>query len=128
MPKGPYGGPRPLADCELVYTARYNIGRGIGASLEENDKRLKAEKLIAQHIDDNTNYDELIIQLNPAGWMLAVDVMLDDNEIASESSRNFQTSFSDLQEATDEAVQQAVDQNATRGEGFDQADWSITTK
>ena len=128
MPKGPYGGPRPLADCELVYTARYNIDGEIGALLEGNDRRLKAEKLIAQHIDDNTNYDEPVIQLNPAGWILAVDVMLGDREIASRSSRNLQTSFSDLQDATDEGVQQAVDQNATRGEGFDQADWSIRTE
>lgn len=121
MPTGPFGGPRPLADCELMYTARYNIASGIGTRLEGSQEREQAEKLIAQRIDENTDYREPAVKLNPAGWTLAVDVMLGSDELTPDG-------FSHLRSAVDDAVKQAVDENAKRGESIDMPEWSVRSK
>lgn len=121
MPTGPFGGPRPLIDCELMYTAKYNIDSGYGERLEGSEEREHAEKLIAQYIDDNTDYHEPAVKLNPAGWNLGVDVMLGSGELTP-------TGFSNLQSALDEAVKRTIDESAKRGESIDMPEWSIRCK
>lgn len=124
MPTGPLGAPRPFAECELKYQARYNINRSIGTRLEKSHVKVNAERLIAQRIEDQVDFQKPIVQLHPAGFTLLVEVGLNDQRIVASGSRT--QGLAELRGTVDNAVQESVDENAERGVGIDLPEWEIS--
>lgn len=125
MPTGPLGGPRPFADSELIYQARYNVTRGIGETLESDVVREPAERLIAQRIED-VGFRDPSVKLSPGGSTLLVQIGLGNQNILASGSR--EKGLNALQEATDEGVLESVDDTADRGTAIDAPEWEITCK
>lgn len=123
MPTGPMGAPRPFADGELIYTARYNISRAKGQSMEGADASTSAERRIAQEVEDMTGFTDVAVELYPAGFILAVKASLNGAKILESGSR--ERGLKALRSSVDQAVKSAVDQNAQRGVGIDQPGWEI---
>lgn len=123
MPTGPLGTPRPFASCELIYQARYNIDRGIGVTLENDDIKRNAEKLIAQRVEDEVDFRNVSVKISPAGWAVLIEIGLADQEIVASGNRT--QGLAELRGTVDNGVEANIDENAERGEAIDAPEWSI---
>lgn len=125
MPTGPLGTPRPFADGDLIYEARYTVPGSVGESMEGQAASESAESLIAQAIEDQAGFFEPAVELAPAGRSLLVQVNLGDERILPTGSRT--QGITALRNTVDDAVKSAVSQNASK-EGLGDPEWEIYCK
>jgi len=118
MPTGPLGGPRPFAKSEVKYYIRSNVDSAIGERLENDKAREKAEKLIAQEIKDKTRIRDPAIGVYPAGWTVGIEVGTSTNSVPKEL-------HGDILYVVEDAIESAIDTNATIGTVADESDWEI---
>jgi len=103
MPEGPLGGPRPGATCSLELHTTYSVPREVGLDLESQGERRKIESRLEENIGavammgiNRKDMDSLSVRVSPAGSVVGVTVMFEDDELGASAEDNILQALDDI--------------------------------